>query len=290
MEEYHKPVLLRETIEMLDLKEDSVVVDATLGDGGHSEEILKHIPKGFLIGIDIDNEAIERAKGRLLRVANNFVVIPGNFKEIMSLVLFYGKAVTHILADLGVSSFQLDDGRRGFSFMREGPLDMRMCQPCMRYSAYDVVNSFSEEEIRDIILYYGEDPFAARIARKIVEERKRKPIETTTELANIVESVYPKGYRKIHPATRTFQAIRIFVNGELDNLKVFLDNAPRVLSSGGRIAIITYHSLEDRLVKQAFKNNKDLRIVNKHVIRPSEEEVKENRRARSAKLRVAEKI
>lgn len=290
MEEYHKPVLLKETIEMLDLKEDSVVVDTTLGDGGHSEEILKRIPKGFLIGIDIDNEAIERAKERLLKVANNFVVIPGNFKEIVSLVLFYGKAVTHILADLGVSSLQLDDGSRGFSFMRDGPLDMRMCQPCMRYTAYDVVNTFTEDELRDIILYYGEDPFAERIAKKIVEERKKKPIETTTELANIVESVYPKRHRKIHPATRTFQAIRIFVNGELDNLKMFLDNAPKVLLSGGRIAIITYHSLEDRLVKQAFKNNEYLQIVNKHVIKPSEEEIKENRRARSAKLRVAEKI
>jgi len=173
--------------------------------------------------------------------------------------------------------------------MRDGPLDMRMCQPCMRYTAYDVVNTFTEEELRDIILYYGEDPFAERIAKKIVEERKKKPIETTTELANIVESVYPKRHRK-YILQQELSSDKDFVNGELDNLKMFLDNAPKVLLSGGKIAIITYHSLEDRLVKQAFKNNEYLRIVNKHVIKPSEEEIKENRRARSAKLRVAEKI
>ncbi|MCI4463366.1 MAG: 16S rRNA (cytosine(1402)-N(4))-methyltransferase RsmH [Caldisericum sp.] len=290
MEIHHIPVLLNETIELLNLKEDSIVVDATLGEGGHSVEILKRIPKGLLIGIDMDYETIERARKRLLEVGDNFIIVPGNFKEITTLVLPHAKNVTHILADLGVSTLQLEDESRGFSFMREGPLDMRMCRPCTRYTAYDIVNNFSEDELRDIILYYGEDPFAYRIAKRIVEERKKHPIETTTQLAEIVKGVYPKGYYKIHPATRTFQALRIYINREMDNLKGFLENAPKLLLPQGRIAVITYHSLEDRLVKLSFKNNPNLKLVNKHVIKPSEEEVSKNRRARSAKLRVAEKV
>lgn len=289
MEIHHIPVLLNETLELLNLKEDSIVVDATLGEAGHSVEILKRIPKGLLIGIDMDYETIERARQRLLQVGSNFIVVPGNFKEIASLILPYAKNVTHILADLGVSSLQLEDEERGFSFMREGPLDMRMCRPCTRYTAYDIVNNFSEDEIREIILYYGEEPLAAKIARKIVEERKKQPIETTLQLAEIVKSVYPKGYYRIHPATKTFQALRIYVNRELDNLKGFLENAPHLLLPQGRIAVITYHSLEDRIVKKAFKENPSLRLVNKHVVKPSQEEINMNRRARSAKLRVAEK-
>lgn len=289
MEIHHIPVLLNETLELLNLKEDSIVVDATLGEAGHSVEILKRIPKGLLIGIDMDYETIERARQRLLQVGSNFIVVPGNFKEIASLILPYAKNVTHILADLGVSSLQLEDEERGFSFMREGPLDMRMCRPCTRYTAYDIVNNFSEDEIREIILYYGEEPLAAKIARKIVEERKKQPIETTLQLAEIVKSVYPKGYYRIHPATKTFQALRIYVNRELDNLKGFLENAPHLLLPQGRIAVITYHSLEDRIVKKAFKGNPSLRLVNKHVVKPSQEEINMNRRARSAKLRVAEK-
>ncbi|MFU2158515.1 MAG: 16S rRNA (cytosine(1402)-N(4))-methyltransferase RsmH [Caldisericum sp.] len=290
MEIHHIPVLLNETIDLLNLKEDSIVIDATLGEGGHSVEILKRIPKGFLIGIDMDYETIERAKQRLLQVSDNFVIVPGNFKEIKSLILPFAKNVTHILADLGVSSLQLEDESRGFSFMKEGPLDMRMCRPCTRYTAYDIVNNFEESEIRDIILYYGEDPLASKIARRIIEERKKHPIETTTQLAEIIKGVYPKGYYRIHPATRTFQALRIFINRELDNLKEFLESAPTLLLPKGRIAIITYHSLEDRLVKQSFRNNPTLKLVNKHVIKPKEEEIENNRRARSAKLRVAEKV
>jgi len=284
------PVLLKETIESLNLKEDSIVVDATLGEGGHSYEILKRIPKGLLIGIDLDEEAIEKAEKRLKEVGNNFIIVPGNFKEIKAIALSYAKGVTHILADLGVSSLQLEESERGFSFQKEGPLDMRMCRPCTRYSAYDVVNSFSQEDIEEIILLYGEDPFAPKIARKIVEERKKGPISTTTQLAEIVKSVYPKGYYKIHPATRTFQALRIFVNRELDNLKQFLLDAPTVLVKGGRIAVISYHSLEDRLVKQSFKENPTLKLITKHVVKPTPEEILANRRARSAKLRVAERI
>jgi len=289
MEIHHIPVLLYETIELLNLKEDSIVVDATLGEGGHAVEILKRIPKGLLIGIDMDYETIERARKRLLEVGDNFIIVPHNFKEIATLILPYAKNVTHILADLGVSTLQLEDESRGFSFMREGPLDMRMCRPCTRYTAYDIVNNFSEDELREIILYYGEDPFAYRIAKRIVEERKKHPIETTTQLAEIVKSVYPKGYYKSHPATRTFQALRIYINREMDNLKGFLENAPKLLLPQGRIAVITYHSLEDRLVKLSFKNNPNLKLVNKHVIKPTQEEIIRNRRARSAKLRVAEK-
>ncbi|MEF3245197.1 MAG: 16S rRNA (cytosine(1402)-N(4))-methyltransferase RsmH [Caldisericaceae bacterium] len=289
MEIYHTPVLLKEVLDLLNLREDSIVVDATLGEGGHSVEILKRIPKGLLIGIDLDNEAIKKAEKRLKEVGDNFVLVPANFKEIRAIVLSTAQGATQILADLGVSSLQLEEAERGFSFMKEGPLDMRMCKPCTRYSAYDVVNSFSFEELRDIIYTYGEDPFAERIARKIVSERKKMPISTTVELADIVRSVYPKGYYRIHPATKTFQALRIFVNRELDNLKKFLEDAPLVLLPKGRIAIITYHSLEDRLVKRTFKENVSLEPIVKHVVKPTKEEISINRRSRSAKLRVYEK-
>jgi 16S rRNA (cytosine1402-N4)-methyltransferase len=291
MEIYHTPVLLKESIELMSIHEGSVVVDATVGEGGHSVEILKRIgTKGLLIGIDLDGEGLRKASKRLKEIGDNFILVEANFRDILVKLKSITSIVDAVLADLGLSSLQLEEGYRGFSFMKEGPLDMRMCLTCTRFSAYDVVNSFREDEIANILLYYGEETHAQKIAYKIVSERKIAPISTTTQLATIVQSIFPKKYYKIHPATRTFQAIRIFVNGEIENLKRFLKDVPDTLRKDGRVAIISYHSLEDRLVKSAFKSDERLERINKHVIVPQEEEVESNRRSRSAKLRVAKRV
>jgi len=291
MEIYHTPVLLQESIDSMNLAEGHIVVDATIGEGGHSVEVLKRIGKrGLLIGIDLDREAINKASERLKEFGDNYVLIEGNFRDILVKVKPITPFVNAVLADLGLSSLQLEEGYRGFSFMKEGPLDMRMCPHCSRYSAYDVVNSFKEDEISDILLSYGEEYQARKIADRVVSERKINPISSTTQLAQIVQSVFPRRYYRVHPATKTFQAIRIFVNGEIDNLKRFLRDAPDLLFPNGRVAIISYHSLEDRLIKEAFKSDPRLKRINKHVIVPNDSEVASNRRSRSAKLRVAEKV
>ena len=303
----HKPVLLNETIEALNLKNDSVVVDATFGGGGHSREILKIIIKGKLIGLDADEKALENFKkendgdARIVLVNDNF----SNLENILADLNI--EKVDAILADLGWSSDQLMG--KGMSFMQEETLDMRLDQ-AQELSAKKVVNEYSQEELQRIINSYGEERFAKSIARKIVAKRQEKEIITTTELAEIIGSAVPSVYKygKINPATRTFQAIRIEVNHELENLETFLPAAIAALNSDGRLAVISFHSGEDRIVKKILRENARgcicpptfpqcacdgkpiVRVITKKPISASEKELGENPRARSAKLRVAEKI
>lgn len=302
----HKSVLVKESIEYLNLKEDSVVVDATLGGAGHSKEILKKIKNGKLIAIDADGTAIENFKKeadeRAILVNDNF----SNLENILADLEI--EKVDAILADLGWSSDQLEG--RGMSFLRDEKLDMRLDEK-KSLSAKDLVNNYSEEELGRIIREYGEEKFWKNIARKIVEYREDKKIETTTELAEIIEKAVPGKYRhaKIHPATRTFQAIRIEVNQELENLEKFIPAAIEKLNQGGRLAIISFHSLEDRIVKNIYRENARgsvrideitggktfevfprVKMVNKKPIGPDEEEIAANPRSRSAKLRVCERI
>ena len=290
MEIIHTPVMLNESLEYLNIKPGDRVVDCTIGEGGHSVEILKRIgEKGLLIGIDKDEDALKRAKERLSLIRNNFILIHGTFADLTEILKNLNvKQVNGIIADLGISSLQLYKAERGFSFMKDGPLDMRMNQST-DITASTLVNSLTESELADVIYYYGEEHLARRIAKAIVVYRKKKRIETTSELAHIVESVYKRRGR-INPATKTFQALRIAVNNELKDLEKFLKEAPLFLNKGGRIVVISYHSLEDRIVKRAFINNPVLKRVNKKVIIPGRDEVKANPRARSAKMRVAEKL
>ncbi len=291
MEIVHIPVLLEEALEQLSIKEGEILVDCTIGEGGHSVEFLKKVgTKGFLIGIDLDSIVLEKCTERLSKVGTNFRLVHGNFKNVLGIVFELGfSKVDKIFADLGMSSFQLSKGDFGFSFRENGPLDMRMNKE-MQFSAMDVINRFSENEIASILWECGEERFSRLIARKIVETREIKQIETTFELASIVSKVYPLHHRKIHPATRTFQALRIYVNNELGNLSLMLDEVPEIIRIGGRIAIISYHSLEDRIVKNVFKKSPKFKILNKTVIKPKSGELKANRRARSAKMRVAERV
>ncbi len=290
MKTYHKPVLLSEVIKLLDIKQGDIVLDATIGEGGHSEQFIKIIgPKGFLIGIDLDEEALAKAYERLSKISSNFTLINGNFKDLDKLPLSTFSKIDKILLDLGVSSLELDIAERGFSFMRDSILDMRMNKKA-KLTAKDIVNFYPEEDIANIIYNYGEERYSRKIAHIIVEERMKSKIITTKQLAEICKRAYPPGYHRIHPATRTFQALRIYLNGELDNLKDFLEKVPEILSLYGRIAVISYHSLEDRIVKNYFKDSTRLRVLTKKPVRPEEEEFVTNRRARSAKLRVAERI
>ncbi|MEO2153268.1 MAG: 16S rRNA (cytosine(1402)-N(4))-methyltransferase RsmH [Aquificota bacterium] len=294
METNHFPVLLEESVSLLTENRGKVYVDATVGLGGHSYEILKRNPDAFLIGIDKDPYALDKAKERLKEFEGRFALYQADYKDIDLVLKEEGiEAVDGILMDLGVSMLQLKTPERGFSFMAEAPLDMRM-NPDQRLTAYDVVNRYKEKDLARIIKEYGEERFAYRIAKAIVSYRRKKPIETTKELAQIVESAVPKGfYKKIHPATKTFQAIRIEVNKELDHLKEALLKIPHLLNTKGRVAIISFHSLEDRLVKHAFRNFEKeglLKVITKKPITPSEEEIKLNPPSRSAKLRVAEKL
>ena len=290
MEIIHIPVMLNESLEYLNIKPGDALVDCTIGEGGHSVEILKRIGKnGLLIGIDKDEEALKRAKERLSFIGDNFILIHESFANISDILKSLNiKQVNGIIADLGVSSLQLYEAERGFSFMKDGPLDMRMNQSA-DVTASVLVNSLPEDELADIIYYYGEDYLARRIAKAIVEYRRKKKIETTSELARIVGSVYRKRGR-INPATKTFQALRIAVNNELKDLEKFLKEVPLSLNKGGRIVVLSYHSLEDRIIKRAFTNDPALKRINKKVIVPAREEVIANPRARSAKMRVAEKL
>ncbi len=291
MKIYHIPVMINEIADLLGVKEGSVIVDCTVGEGGHSALILRLIREsGFLIGIDKDTDALEKANKRLSSISKNFVLLHGNFSDIKEILEQHEVGeVDGILADLGLSSFQLAKEGRGFSFMKEGPLDMRM-DKTSPLTAFDIINRFGEKEIADILFYFGEERKSRAIASAIVKYRKKKSIETTSELAEIVRKVKGGKNHRINPATKTFQALRIAVNRELEDLKKFLKDAPDLLKKGGRIAVISYHSLEDRIVKNAFRSDKRLKRVNKKVIVPSEEEISKNRRARSAKLRVAERI
>lgn len=310
MEFAHKSVLLDETIKGLNIREGKIYLDGTLGGAGHSSEILKRLKgSGLLIGIDQDIEALEVAKERLTDYKNveffnlNYI----NFEKALD-ELGIDK-IDGVLLDIGVSSYQFDNPERGFSYRFDAPLDMRMDQD-LEISAKDIVNTYSESEITRIIKDYGEEKWASRIAKFIVEERKKKDIETTFELVEIIKNAIPASARRNgpHPAKRTFQAMRIEVNRELDVLKDSIERFVYRLNPGGRIAIITFHSLEDRIVKNAFKylekdcicppsspictcdKKKEIKILTRKPITASDEELKENKRSHSAKLRIAEKL
>ncbi|MEO2069287.1 MAG: 16S rRNA (cytosine(1402)-N(4))-methyltransferase RsmH [Desulfurobacteriaceae bacterium] len=288
---YHPPVLLKESIEYLKAKEGGIFVDATLGGGGHTEAILKANPKNKVIAIDRDEEAIERAMKRLEKYQDRISIYHANFSQIGEVLEAEGiEEVNGVLFDLGVSHFHLR-GNRGFTVWEEQPLDMRMDKR-QKLTAKDVVNELSEKELADIIFRYGEEKFARKIAREIVRRRKKKPIETTLELAKIVEEVIPKKLwvgRKKHPAIKTFQAIRIYVNKEFQEIEEGIPEAANYVACNGRIAVITFHSLEDRLVKSILRNLEGFRVVTKKPVEPTEEEIRENPASRSAKLRVVEK-
>lgn len=302
----HISVLLNECIENLNLKDDSVIVDCTLGYGGHSSEILKRINKGKLYSFDQDDEAIKSAKNRLDKIGNNYTIIRSNFVNLESEIKKYENSVDGILYDLGVSSPQLDEAERGFSFHNDAELDMRM-DKTSPLKAYDVVNNYSYEELTNILYKYGEEKYASSIAKKIIKERELKPIKTTLELVEIIKSAVPEKYKRDkHPARKTFQAIRIEVNKELDVFESSLRQALDLVKIGGRVCVITFHSLEDKICKNIFKSvsevDKNLRnmpiipdemmpkykvIAN---IKPSLEELANNNRARSARLRVIERV
>ena len=309
MNEKHISVLLTESISSLNLKEDSIVVDATLGYGGHSSNILMRINKGYLFAFDQDSEAIRHSTDRLNEIGTNFTIIKSNFVKMKDELEKLGvEKVDAVLFDLGVSSPQLDDADRGFSYHNDARLDMRMDKEA-KLSAYEVVNNYSKEELASIFKKYGEDKFAKIIAKKIVEYRESKPIETTLELVEIIKSAVPIKFRlDKHPARQIFQAIRIEVNHELDVIEPALSQALSLLNVGGRCAVITFHSLEDRIVKNYFKKMSevdskvkgmpnipssylpDFRLVENKAIIPSDEEILNNPRARSSKLRVIERI
>ena len=309
MNEKHISVLLTESISSLNLKEDSIVVDATLGYGGHSSNILMRINKGYLFAFDQDSEAIRHSTDRLKNIGTNFTIIKSNFVNMKEELEKLGVTkVDAVLFDLGVSSPQLDDADRGFSYHNDAKLDMRMDREA-KLSAYEVVNNYSKEELASIFKKYGEDKFAKIIAKKIVEYRESKPIETTLELVEIIKSAVPIKFRlDKHPARQIFQAIRIEVNHELDVIEPALSQALSLLNVGGRCAVITFHSLEDRIVKNYFKKMSevdskvkgmpnipssylpDFRLVENKAIIPSDEEILNNPRARSSKLRVIERI
>lgn len=293
----HRPVLVREVLDLLVTKPDGIYVDGTLGAGGHAEALLGRIgPEGRLMGVDRDSDILEIARARLSgdqRISfhhGSFDEL-GDEKEDEEGIV---PAIDGVLLDLGVSSLQLDRAERGFSFSKTAPLDMRM-DPWTGDSAADFIAEASEKKLEEILREYGEEPFARRIARTIVLMRRTRPIKTTTALADVVSSAIPRGAwpKRIHVATRTFQAVRIAVNGEMERLENFLRDIPGRLNPGGRVAVISYHSLEDRRVKQAFvaaEKSGVLKRLTKKPIIPSEEEIRENPRSRSAKLRVAERV
>lgn len=277
----HVSVLLAELVDGLGVQSGGHYLDVTLGGGGHTAAILGALPDVRVTGVDRDGMAIAAASERLKDFGDRFTVVRSNFGEFDPL----GQKFDGIVADLGVSSAQFDQGDRGFSFRLDAPLDMRMDQR-QSLSAADVVNHYDEKTLADIFYGYGEERFSRRIARKIIETR---PLSTTKELEELIFYCYPAKARKgkIHPATRVFQALRIEVNGELDALKYLLEKAPQWLKPSGRIGIISFHSLEDRLVKNAFRGHDLLRIMNKKPIIATPEEIDQNPRARSAKLRFA---
>ena len=305
----HESVLLKESIELLDLKETDVVVDATVGYGGHSENILKRIKSGYLFAFDQDSEAIKFSTNRLHKVGTNFTIIKSNFVNMKEELSSRGiKKVDKILFDLGVSSPQLDESERGFSYHKDAKLDMRMDRES-NFSAYDIVNTYSKEELTRIFRDYGEAKFASNIAKRIVEERENKNIETTLELVEIIKSAVPLKFRiNKHPAKQIFQAIRIEVNHELEYLEKVLVDAKDMLNKDGRIVVITFHSLEDRIVKNYFnKLSKvddklrgmpnipdsllpDFKLITKKGIKPTEEEISKNNRSHSSMLRAIERV
>lgn len=310
MEYTHKPVLLNECLDGLNIRPGGAYLDGTLGRAGHSLEIVKRLTTGRLIAIDRDKAALDAAPARLAGYMDKVTLVRGNFGSLRDILASLDVAgVDGMLFDLGVSSPQLDDGSRGFSYLQDAPLDMRMDQSAP-LTARDVVNGWGQEELRRILWQYGEERYSGAIAAAIVRERERAPIETTGQLAELIRSAMPAKARreKQHPAKRSFQAIRIAVNDELGEVERLLEAALDALNPGGRLAVISFHSLEDRLVKTAYAEwakgctcppdfpvcvcgrTPRVKLVGKRPITAGEEEVKENPRARSAKLRIAEKL
>lgn len=310
MEFRHVSVLLEKSIDGLNIKENGIYADGTMGGGGHSGEILRRLGgKGLLIGIDRDTEAVEASRSRLAEF-ENVRYVHDNYKNIKAILAREGiEALDGAVLDLGVSSYQLDNRARGFSYMEDAPLDMRMNRDDS-LSAYDVINTYSEERLAKVFFEYGEERFSRKIARSIVTRRADKPVKTTLELVDIIKASVPERLRQkgSHPAKRVFQAVRIEVNGELRDLRSAVDDFFDVLAPGGRLSVITFHSLEDRIVKTAFAsyakgctcppdfpicvcgNKPRAKLITRKPILPDEAECEENKRAKSAKLRIAEKI
>ena len=308
---FHRPVLLDQVIEALDPRLDAILVDCTLGAGGHAEGLLERLgPEGRLYGIDRDHAALQVATRRLIGYVDRFVPLHGRHEDLPDLIRGAGAfAVDGIVADLGVSSMQLDDPERGFSFREDGPLDMRM-DPTEGPTAADLIATVPELELRRILYVHGEEKLAGPIARAIVQRRNERPFTRTRDLADVVAAkLGPRAFKyRIHPATRTFQAIRIAVNGEIEGLERFVSDAVSVLRKGGRLAVIAFHSLEDRAIKHAMRSlahrctcppalpvcgcgrENVVRLVTSKPIRPSDDEIAGNARARSARLRVVERI
>ena len=306
----HVSVLLQECMDALCIKPDGIYIDGTAGGGGHSHEIASHLTEGKLIALDRDMSAVNAASARLAKFGEHAQVVHSNFSEMAQVCRELGiEGVDGVLLDLGVSSYQLDTADRGFSYMADAPLDMRMNREDT-LDAYTVVNTYTEQQLKKIIYDYGEERFAPHIAQRIVQEREKQPIRTTGELVGIIKAAMPAAAKEggHHPAKRTFQAIRIEVNGELSVIEPTIRDAVSLLKPGGRIAIITFHSLEDRIVKQTFASlasgctcprdfpvcvcgKKPLvDIISRKPILPGEQELEINPRSRSAKLRVAEKL
>lgn len=295
---FHQSVLYKEVLEGLNVKAGDTYIDATIGGGGHTKGIRQF--GGKVLGIDVDPEAIkyvakilkiplQEKEGRLVGESEKLTIVQGNFADLKNIAERFGVwEAAGVLFDLGVSSHQLEEAERGFSFRQDAPLDMR-ADPALAVTAADLVNGLTKGELDELFNKYGEEPASRRLARAIIEARLKKKIETTRDLTEIVERVaWKRG--KIHPATRVFQALRIAVNDELNNLKKGLVEATAVLNKGGRLVVISFHSLEDRTVKNFFKERADLQVLTKKPIVPEEEEILENPRARSAKMRVAERI
>ncbi len=311
MVELHKPVMEKEVLCCLDCRPDGVYVDTTLGDGGHAEAILKNLSaEGRLIGIDWDEEALERSKSRLKDYESRLILVHGDYTKLADVLEKTGyRLVDGILIDLGASTLQLMEAERGFSFHHEGDLDMRMDRRRSLTAKY-IVNEYSAEQLAEIFFRFGEERFSRRIAARIVRERKQnKPIKSSREFADIIKAAVPARFRRQggHPARRVFQALRMVVNQELENISILMPQAVSRLAPGGRLSVISYHSLEDRLVKHYIRGKSghcscppkipcecrekaELKVLTKKAIRPSKDEMKSNPRARSARLRAAEKI
>lgn len=286
---HHIPVFRDSIVQLLQLKHDTIFFDCTCGEGGHASIVLPCIPNGHYYGFDRDADALAVAHQRLSKVASNFTLIPNNYAEIPDLI--QSKTIPHptvLFADLGLSMFQLKTTKRGFSFLSEDPLMMRFDSDQSQYNAFDIVNHYPEKKLADMIYEYGEERASRKIAYFIVRARQKKPIETCSELASIVAKA--KGYRlrrhSTHPATQTFQALRIETNQEMVHLEKLLNQLPTIMLSKGLVAIISYHSIEDRKVKYFFRDSPDFEKWNKKVIKPSDDEIATNPAARSAKLRI----
>ncbi len=311
MEFKHTPIMLKEVMDGLKINPDGIYVDCTIGGAGHSFEIAKKLRKGKLYGFDRDEEAIEASRKRLQKFEDNVVLTKMNYKDAPNFLRENGvEKVDGVLIDLGISSYQIDEGKRGFSFLHNGKLDMRMGQDEDTLTAYDIVNTYSEEKLRDIFFKYGEEEFSKVIAKNIVKARETKKIETTFELRDIIENSLPKKvvYSRGGASKKVFQALRIEVNEELNELDKCLEAFIELLGADGRMAVLTFHSLEDRIVKNVFKlessdcicppktpicichHKAKIKLVNKKPIMASEEEQKENSRSTSAKLRIVERI